>query len=164
MKKCLKTFTVLAVLAISFVLFSAAIPAGNTSEAPTKMQQATQAYNNAAADGKVSYKELKGIAEDLKGNKLTFKEKVALKVFGKKIASKTIANPAAAGEKSQIIAAILCFFLGGIGIHRFYLGYTWQGIVQIFTLGGCGVWALIDFVRILLGDLKPKDAEYDVTF
>ena len=164
MKKCLKTFTVLAVLAISFVLFSAAIPAGNTSEAPTKMQQATQAYNNAAADGKVSYKELKVIAEDLKGSKLTFKEKVALKLFGKKIASKTIANPAASGEKHQIIAAILCFFLGGIGIHRFYLGYTWQGIVQIFTLGGCGVWALIDFVRILLGDLKPKDAEYDVTF
>jgi lysozyme family protein len=71
MKKCLKAFTVLAVLAISFVLFSAAIPAGNTSEAPAKMQQAVQAYNNAAADGKVSYKELKIIAEDLKGSKLT---------------------------------------------------------------------------------------------
>lgn len=164
MKKVLKTFTVITVLSISFVLFSAAIPAGNTSEASTKMQRATQAYNNAAADGKVSYKELKGIAEDLKGSKLSFKEKVALKVFGKKIASKTIANPTAAGEKSQIIAAILCFFLGGIGIHRFYLGYTWQGIVQIVTLGGCGIWALIDFVRILLGDLKPKDADYDVTF
>ena len=164
MKKVLRTFTVLAVLSISFVLFSAAIPAGNTSEAPTKMQQATQAYNAAAADGKVSYKELKGIAEDLKGSKLSLKEKVALKVFGKKIASRTIANPAAAGEKSQVVAAILCFFLGGIGIHRFYLGYTWQGIVQIFTLGGCGIWALIDFVRILLGDLKPKDADYDVTF
>src|SRR5687767_6742980 len=151
MKTCLKTFTVLAVLAISFVMFTAAIPAGNTSEAPAKMQQAAQAYNNAAADGKVSYQELKGIAEDLKGSKLTFKEKVALKLFGKKIASKAT-NPAA-GEKSQVIAAILCFFLGGIGIHRFYLGYTWQGIVQIFTLGGCGIWALIDFVRILLGDL-----------
>ncbi|WP_207510866.1 TM2 domain-containing protein [Longitalea luteola] len=164
MKNFLKTLTVLTVLAFSFVMFTAAIPAGTHAEKPIKAQQAQQAFNKAAADGKVSYHELKAIAEDLKGSKLTLKEKIALKVFGKKISSKASANPAAAGEKSQIVAAILCFFLGGIGIHRFYLGYTWQGIVQIVTLGGCGIWALIDFIRILLGDLKPKDAEYDVTF
>ncbi len=66
--------------------------------------------------------------------------------------------------KSQIVAALLCFFVGAIGIHRFYLGYTWQGIVQIFTLGGLGVWVLIDFIRILIGDLQPKDGSYDKTF
>lgn len=68
------------------------------------------------------------------------------------------------GGKSQIVATILCFFLGGIGIHRFYLGYTWQGIVQLLTAGGCGIWALIDFIRILTGDLGPKDGSYDKTF
>lgn len=55
-----------------------------------------------------------------------------------------------------LIAAILCFFLGGLGIHRFYLGYTTIGIIQLLTGGGCGIWALIDLIRILTGDLKHK--------
>ncbi len=70
---------------------------------------------------------------------------------------------AAAGDKSQLIALILVLFVGGIGIHRFYLGYTWQGIVQLLTLGGCGVWALIDLIRIITGDLGPKDGSYSST-
>lgn len=65
------------------------------------------------------------------------------------------------GSKNQTLAAVLAFFLGGIGVHRFYLGYTWQGIVQILTLGGLGIWALIDFIRICIGDLEPKDGGYD---
>src|SRR5262245_34416850 len=102
MMKCLKTLTVLSVLAISFVVLTSAIPADNNSEKPSKMQTATLAIDKAAADGKVSYSELKGIAEDLKGSKLSLKEKIALKVFGKKIASK--ASAPAGGEKSQVIA------------------------------------------------------------
>ncbi|MBO9634736.1 MAG: TM2 domain-containing protein [Chitinophagaceae bacterium] len=68
-----------------------------------------------------------------------------------------------AAGKSQLIALILCFFLGGLGIHRFYLGYTWQGVVQLLTLGGCGIWALIDFIRIIIGDLQPKNEDYETT-
>lgn len=64
------------------------------------------------------------------------------------------------GGKSQLIALLLAFFLGGLGIHRFYLGYTWQGVVQLLTLGGCGIWALIDLIRIITGDLKPKGGDY----
>jgi TM2 domain-containing membrane protein YozV len=67
------------------------------------------------------------------------------------------------GGKSQVIALILCICLGGLGIHRFYLGYTWQGIVQLLTGGGCGIWAIIDLIRIITGDLKPKDGEYETT-
>ncbi len=63
-------------------------------------------------------------------------------------------------DKSWITALLLCIFLGGLGIHRFYLGYTWQGVVQLLTAGGCGVWALIDLVRIILRDLQPKDGQY----
>ncbi|QMU31467.1 TM2 domain-containing protein [Adhaeribacter radiodurans] len=71
------------------------------------------------------------------------------------------ANPAeAASGKSQLVAAVLAFVVGYIGIHRFYLGYTGIGIAQILTLGGCGIWALIDLIRILMGDLKPKDGDY----
>jgi len=59
--------------------------------------------------------------------------------------------------KSKIVAALLCFFLGGLGIHRFYLGYTLIGIIQLLTFGGCGIWALIDFILILVGSLKDSD-------
>jgi len=75
-----------------------------------------------------------------------------------------LSSPAAAGSgKSQVIALVLAALIGGLGIHRFYLGYTWQGIVQLLTLGGCGVWALIDLVRIITGDLQPKGGTYSKT-
>ncbi|MDP5231863.1 MAG: TM2 domain-containing protein [Cellulophaga sp.] len=69
----------------------------------------------------------------------------------------------AASGKSQVIALILVLIVGGLGIHRFYLGYTWQGVVQLLTLGGCGIWALIDLIRIVTGDLQPKDGNYTKT-
>jgi len=56
-------------------------------------------------------------------------------------------------SNEQIIAILLCFFLGGLGIHRFYLGYTTIGVIQLLTAGGCGVWVLIDFIRLIIGDL-----------
>ena len=74
-----------------------------------------------------------------------------------------LVSPAAAGGKSQVVALLLCVFVGIIGIHRFYLGYIWQGIVQILTLGGLGIWTLIDLVRIITGDLQPKDGSYTKT-
>jgi TM2 domain-containing membrane protein YozV len=110
---------------------------------------------------KVTYKELEKMATEIKGSKLTLKEKIALKIFGKKIVSKSA--PYSSDGKSQVIALILCALVGGLGIHRFYLGYTWQGIVQLLTLGGCGIWALIDLIRIITGSLQPKDSEYAKT-
>jgi hypothetical protein len=46
---------------------------------------------------------------------------------------------------------LLCFFLGGLGIHNFYTKKTGVAIAQLLTLGGCGIWALIDFVMIITG-------------
>ena len=64
--------------------------------------------------------------------------------------------------KSQLIALLLCLFVGGLGIHRFYLGYTTIGVIQLLTLGGLGIWVLIDLIRLITGDLKPKDgSNYD---
>ena len=54
-------------------------------------------------------------------------------------------------EKNKIVALLLCLFLGGIGIHRFYVGKTATGVLQLLTLGGCGIWTLIDFILILVG-------------
>lgn len=79
-------------------------------------------------------------------------------------ANDDLSSPAAAGGgKSQVTALILVALIGGLGIHRFYLGYTWQGVVQLLTAGGCGVWALIDLIRIITGDLQPKDGSYSKT-
>lgn len=56
------------------------------------------------------------------------------------------------GNYDKLTIALICFFLGGIGIHNFMLGETKKGIVKIvatccFGLGS--ILALIDFIRIL---------------
>jgi TM2 domain-containing membrane protein YozV len=65
------------------------------------------------------------------------------------------------GHKSQLLATLLAFFLGILGIHRFYLGYTLIGLIQLFTFGGFFIWFLIDLVRIIINDLRPIDGRYD---
>ncbi|MFI3293127.1 MAG: TM2 domain-containing protein [Rikenellaceae bacterium] len=63
----------------------------------------------------------------------------------------TSVNIANASPYSKITALLLCFFLGGFGIHSFYVGKTTTGILQLLTLGGCGVWTLVDFIMIVTG-------------
>lgn len=98
----------------------------------------------------------------------SFPVKKSSKNSSELITTETIDNgemPAALNSgKSQIAATLLCFFVGIIGVHRFYLGYAWQGVVQILTLGGFGIWTLIDFIRIITGDLQPKNGSYSQTF
>ena len=61
------------------------------------------------------------------------------------------------GQKSKLVAVLLAFFLGSIGIHDFYLGYNKYGIIKIIltvcTGVGGGIWALVDFIRLLTGSL-----------
>jgi TM2 domain-containing membrane protein YozV len=76
----------------------------------------------------------------------------------------TDASDTNAGGQSQIIALVLCLLVGGLGVHRFYLGYIWQGVVQLLTFGGFGLWVLIDLIRIATGGLGPKDGSYGDTF
>lgn len=65
---------------------------------------------------------------------------------------------------SQLVAFLLCFFLGLIGIHRFYLGYTGIGILYLLTGGLFGIGWFIDFILILTGGLKPKKRDYKKKF
>jgi TM2 domain-containing membrane protein YozV len=62
-----------------------------------------------------------------------------------------------ASPKSRLAAALLCFFLGVLGIHRFYVGKVGTGILMLVTLGVFGLWALIDFIMILVGSFKDKE-------
>jgi len=60
-------------------------------------------------------------------------------------------------EKSNVAALLLCFFLGMLGVHRFYVGKIGTGVLQLVTLGGLGIWALIDFIMIVLQKFTDKD-------
>lgn len=63
-------------------------------------------------------------------------------------------------NKSMLVAVLLWFFLGFLGIHRLYLGHTGMGLLYLFTGALCGIGWLVDGVLFLLGELKPKDGEY----
>ena len=55
--------------------------------------------------------------------------------------------------------AALREILGHFGVDRFYLGYTWLGVVKLLTLGGCGVWWLIDLILIATRKLAASDGK-----
>lgn len=60
-------------------------------------------------------------------------------------------------DKDWTTTLLLSIFVGVLGVDRFYLGYTGLGIVKLITFGGCGVWALVDLILIILN--KIPDAQ-----
>lgn len=61
-------------------------------------------------------------------------------------------------QKSKLTAGLLGIFLGGFGVHNFYLGYTTKGIIQIavtlITCGAGSLWGLIEGIMILCGSIN----------
>jgi TM2 domain-containing membrane protein YozV len=62
-------------------------------------------------------------------------------------------------EKRILPAALLAFFFGVFGAHRFYVGKMGTGFLQLLTLGGLGIWALIDLIIIVCGAFRDGDDE-----
>lgn len=65
----------------------------------------------------------------------------------------------ARSDKSRALAAILAFFFGVFGAHRFYVGKIKSAIFQLITFGGLGIWAFIDFIIILFGEFKDSSGK-----
>ncbi len=63
-------------------------------------------------------------------------------------------------DKDRIVALILCYFLGFLGVHRFYVGKASSGIVQMLTLGGLGIWVMIDLIIIFCGAFQDKEGRF----
>ena len=60
-------------------------------------------------------------------------------------------------KHNKVALALLCFFIGFLGVHRFMVGKPGTGILMILTLGGLGIWTLIDFIMILMGSFTDRD-------
>lgn len=59
--------------------------------------------------------------------------------------------------KSRLATSLLAWYLGFLGVHRFYLGKIGTGILMLLTFGGLGIWAIIDFIVAVTGNMKDKD-------
>ena len=60
-------------------------------------------------------------------------------------------------EKDWLITLILSILVGGFGIDRFYTGSVLLGILKLVTLGGLGLWWLIDLIMLVTGNYKDGD-------
>jgi TM2 domain-containing membrane protein YozV len=68
-----------------------------------------------------------------------------------------MANESGKSEKSFVATLVLCILLGGFGVHRFYVGKLATGILMLLTLGGLGIWTLIDLIMIATQKFKDHN-------
>ena len=54
---------------------------------------------------------------------------------------------------------LLTFFVGVLGVHRFYVGKIGTGVLMLITLGGFGVWFLVDLILVVTGQFTNKDGQ-----
>jgi TM2 domain-containing membrane protein YozV len=62
-------------------------------------------------------------------------------------------------QKSWTTTLILSILLGGLGVDRFYLGYTGLGILKLITCGGCGIWSIYDIIMVATGKMVDANGQ-----
>jgi hypothetical protein len=67
--------------------------------------------------------------------------------------------PGVFSSRQYVTTLLLSLFLGGLGVDRFYLGQTGLGIGKLLTLGGCGIWSLIDLIMIAMRNVSDVDGK-----
>jgi len=60
-------------------------------------------------------------------------------------------------QKKRLVAFLLAFFVGVLGIHRFYVGKIGTGVLYLLTGGLLGIGVLVDWIMILAGKFKDKE-------
>ena len=60
-------------------------------------------------------------------------------------------------DQRWLVTLLLCAFLGSLGVHRFYAGKIGTGILMLVTLGGCGIWWLIDLIMIVTNSFTDDE-------
>ncbi len=79
--------------------------------------------------------------------------------MAKNAVTKPAVKSEAYSDKSFLVAVLLSVLVGGLGIDRFYLGYVGLGVLKLLTLGGCGVWTIIDIILIVTGNLPDAQGK-----
>ncbi|MDE2833380.1 MAG: TM2 domain-containing protein [Bacteroidota bacterium] len=57
-------------------------------------------------------------------------------------------------EKDFLPTLLLCLILGAFGAHRFYVGKIGTAVLMIVTLGGLGIWVIVDLIFIVCGSFR----------
>lgn len=62
-------------------------------------------------------------------------------------------------DKDWMVTLLLSIILGTLGVDRFYTGHIGLGVLKLLTMGGCGIWWLIDLIKIITGSFVDGDGK-----
>ena len=88
------------------------------------------------------------------GEIINIKAEICPKCGVRQIESPVVNEKQKEQQNKWLVTLLLCWFLGVFGVHRFYTGHTGIGIIQLLTLGGCGIWVIVDLIIIIMGNFK----------
>jgi len=82
--------------------------------------------------------------------------------YGRKAKEKTenqvqVPSNSEPSDKDFVITLLICVFLGGLGVHRFFVDKIGTGVLMLVTLGGLGIWWIIDIILIVTGSFEDSE-------